>query len=228
VWDGRPLKGDMAGTRLENDPSQLSVVVISDIRLYREGVCQLLDREPHLRVVGVGSSLETVAEENGAQLSDIVLVDAAIPDPVATIRAIGLRAPAARVIVLNTSDVDGDLLAFAEAGIAGYVTREATTSDLLAAIDSAQRGEALCSPRAAAALLERVARLAGDPLPADAGLTTRESEILGLISAGLSNKEIGSRLFIGVPTVKTHVHNILKKLGASRRGEAAARVRAGV
>ena len=153
---------------------------------------------------------------------DMVLLDAGLPDGVAVTRAIRSRAPDVRVIVISVPD--GDVLAFAEAGIAGFVTREASTAELLAAIASVERGEALCSPRAAAALLDRVATLAAaEPVAAREPLTAREKEILGLITAGLSNKEIATRLVIGVPTVKTHVHNILRKLGASRRGQAAAR-----
>ena len=152
---------------------------------------------------------------------DVVLLDAGLPDGVAVTRAIRSRAPDVRVIVISVPD--GDVLAFAEAGIAGFVTREASTAELLAAIASVERGEALCSPRAAAALLDRVATLATEPVAAREPLTAREKEILGLITAGLSNKEIATRLVIGVPTVKTHVHNILRKLGASRRGQAAAR-----
>lgn len=154
----------------------------------------------------------------------MVLLDAAAPAGEVVTRAIRARAPDVRVIVISVSD--GDVLRFAEAGIAGYVTREASTAELLAAIASVQRGEALCSPRAAAALLNRVATLAKGPVAAPGPLTAREKEILALIDAGLSNKEIAARLFIGVPTVKTHVHNILRKVGASRRGQAAARARA--
>jgi DNA-binding NarL/FixJ family response regulator len=129
--------------------------------------------------------------------------------------------------VLSGSEASGELLRFAEAGIAGYVTRTASSADLVTAIESADRGEAVCSPRAAAALLDHVANLAADAAEPDGALTARELEILALIDEGLSNKEIAGRLFISVPTVKSHVHNILRKLGASRRGQAAARVRAG-
>jgi two-component system nitrate/nitrite response regulator NarL len=149
-----------------------------------------------------------------------------MPDGPAIVRAIHVAAPASAVVVLAVPDADGDLLRFAEAGIAGYLTRDGSRADLIAAITSVERGEAACSPRVAAALLERVALLSTEPAAADGTLTAREGEILRLIEAGLSNKEIGSRLFIGVPTVKTHVHNILRKLGATRRGEAAARARA--
>jgi two-component system, NarL family, nitrate/nitrite response regulator NarL len=154
----------------------------------------------------------------------VVLLDAALPDGVAVTHAIRARAPHVRVIVMSVAD--GDVLRFAEAGIAGYVTRDASVAELLAAMDSVQRGESLFSPRAAAALLDRVATLAREPTAAGREpLTAREKEILSLLAAGLSNKEIATRLFIGVPTVKTHVHNILRKLGASRRGQAAARAR---
>ncbi len=215
----------MLSTRRESGPPPIRVLVVSDIRLYREGIGRLLESEARFRVAAANGSLEAVVAD---WTPDVVLVDAAMADGVAAIRAVRQASPASRVIVLTVSDVDGQLLRFAEAGIAGYVTRDGSQADLVAAIESVERGEAVCSPRAAAALLERVAVLASEPPPADGRLTARESEILDLLEAGLSNKEIGARLFIGVPTVKTHVHNILKKLGASRRGEAAARARAGV
>src|SRR2546421_13075479 len=122
----------------------------------------------------------------------------------------------------------GDVLASAEAGAIAYVPREASLEDLVAVIECAVRGEAVCSPRVAGALLRRIAVLAtdgrSDRVPAR--LTKREREIMGLIDEGLSNKEIAKRLRIEVATVKNHVHNILEKLQVHRRGEAAARVRA--
>jgi two-component system, NarL family, nitrate/nitrite response regulator NarL len=134
------------------------------------------------------------------------------------------------VLALTVPNRETEILAFAEAGIAGFVTLEASVAELVEAIESVARGEALCSPSVAAALLRRLASLAHSRTSADptGPLTAREREILALIDEGLSNKQIAQRLRIELPTVKNHVHHILVKLGADRRAEAAALVRGSV
>jgi DNA-binding NarL/FixJ family response regulator len=144
------------------------------------------------------------------------------------IRAVAEQAPATRVVVLGLPAGDQALLDCAEAGAAGYVSRDASLADLKAALQSAVLGELRCTPRDAAALLRRVALLAAQrsgPAPTGAALTQREVEIAGLIDGGLSNKEIARRLGIEVSTVKNHVHNILEKLQVHRRGEAVSQLR---
>jgi two-component system, NarL family, nitrate/nitrite response regulator NarL len=198
-----------------HDPDcRTRVLVLSDIGLYRDGISRLLEEQ---------GGMEVVAED-----PEVALVDGAMRTSLADVRSIRARWPAARVIVLSVSDFEGDVLRFAEAGVAGYLPADASRGDLIAAIQSVERGEAACSPRAAAVLLRRVAGLSGEAEKGTERLTAREAEILRLIDEGLSNKDIASRLYIGVPTVKTHVHNILRKVGATRRGQAAARVRFGV
>jgi two-component system, NarL family, nitrate/nitrite response regulator NarL len=115
---------------------------------------------------------------------------------------------------------------WAEEGTAGYVPRDAGLADLEACVHSVARGEALYTPRMAAALLRRIAALAAErrPQPPRAKLTLREREIAALMREGLSNKEIASVLSIEASTVKNHVHNILAKLDVHRRAEAAARL----
>ena len=194
-------------------PRRTRALVVSDVGLYRDGISQLLE----------AAGVEVVGDA-----PDVALVDGAMRASLAAVRSVRERWPECRVIVLSVSEVDGDVLRFAEAGVAGYLASDSCKGDLIAAIESVERGEAACPPRVAAALLRRVARLAGGPPAADSCLTAREAEILRLIDEGLSNKDIATRLYIGVPTVKTHVHNILRKLGANRRGQAAARVRFGV
>lgn len=159
---------------------------------------------------------------------DIVLIDLTIPECQPAIREIGRRVPAARVVVLALPDEESELLAFAEAGVAGFVPRGASLAELVAALESAARGELLVPPRAAAALLRRVSALAAGASDAggSAALTARESEIARLIDDGKSNKEIARGLGIEVATVKNHVHNILAKLGLQRRGEVPRTVRA--
>ena len=136
----------------------IRVLVVSDVRLYRDGITSLLAAQSGARISGSGGPLEAVIEAIEHRAPDVVLLDAALPDGPAVTRAIRARTPRARVVAIAVSD--GDLLRFAEAGIAGYVPPDASTGDVLAAIASVERGEALCSPRAAAALLDRVAALA--------------------------------------------------------------------
>ena len=158
---------------------------------------------------------------------DVVVVDTATPDGLSTVRALARRCPGVRIVALGVPEHEPELIACAEAGISGYVNRDGSIDDLIAAIDSVARGEMLCSPRIAAALVRRVAALAGErsPVGTEARLTRREIEVARLIDEGLSNKEIAQRLCIELPTVKNHVHHILGKLDVRRRGEAAARLR---
>jgi two-component system nitrate/nitrite response regulator NarL len=119
------------------------------------------------------------------------------------------------------------VIAYAEAGVVGYVTRHASLAELKDAVERAAAGETNLSSRMALTILRHIARLAtqhGNPALVPQ-LTSRELEVAELIDEGLSNKEIARRLRIEVPTVKNHVHSILKKLRVTRRSEAAARLR---
>jgi DNA-binding NarL/FixJ family response regulator len=207
--------------------SRVDVFILVGLRLYREGVAGALADDDRFRVVG------TAADEPGALLRvaeaapDVVLVETGASDGPALVRVLCEHAPEARIVALGVSGEERDVLPLAEAGIAGWVTREASVDDLRATVASAAAGEAVCSPRIAASLLRRVAALASDRrIGAQATpLTRRQREILALIDEGLSNKEIARRLSIELATVKNHVHNILEKLEVTRRAEAAALVR---
>ena len=202
------------------------VLIVTDIRLFREGLANILRRDRGVRVAATASAAEAlraVAESRPA----VALVDMATADALATIRALVLAAPELKVVALAVPETEGEVIACAEAGISGLVSRDASLDDLIEAIDSVSRGEMVCSPRVAARLLRRVRTLAAERAdePRDPHLTAREMQILRLIEEGLSNKEIAQRLCIEVPTVKHHVHNLLEKLGVRRRGEAVARIR---
>ena len=208
----------------------IRVAIVADIRLYREGLARVLERQPNISVVATAATGDGSLAPLAQLAPDLVLIDMAMADSLAAIQRVTVIAPGAKVVSLSVRDAedDRDVLASAEAGAIAYVAREASLEDLVAVIECAVRGEAVCSPRVAGALLRRIAALAtdgrSDRVPAH--LTKREREIMGLIDAGLSNKEIAKRLRIEVATVKNHVHNILEKLQVHRRGEAAARVRA--
>jgi two-component system nitrate/nitrite response regulator NarL len=212
-----PRQGPVAPT--------VSVLVVSDVRLYRHGLAEILARHEGIEVVGTAANTPDAVAAARSHPPALVLLDVTMPAGVETIRAVVGALPAAKVLALTVTDDEEQVIAWAEAGVSGYVTRESSLDDLVAAIHSARRGELICSPRLAATLLRRVRSLsAGVPAGAfgEPALTTRELEIVDLLDAGLSNKEIASRLYIEVATVKNHVHNILEKLRARRRSEVGA------
>jgi len=203
--------------------ADLRLLVVSGVRLYREGIAALLARVPALTVAGVAGDAGEAVAALAALRPDVVLLDTALDDAAAAVGAIREASTAARVVALAVAEEEEDVLAFAEAGVAGYVTRDASLDDLLDAVRGAARGELRCTPEMAGRLLRRLADLADarGPRPAAAHLTTRERQVLRLLDEDLSNKEIAVRLGIEVATVKNHVHNLLEKLNVSRRSEAA-------
>ena len=201
------------------------VLIVSDIRLYREGLAEFLRRDGRLTVEVAAGAEHAVAFAERPDV-DVALVDRSMA---ASSILIECLASSTRVLTLASPAEDDDVIDAAEAGVSGYVTRESSLEDLLDAIERAARGEAICPAPMAASLLRRVAALSGERPGAEqpsVRLTARETEIMALIDGGLSNKEIAARLHIAPPTVKNHVHNILEKLGVSRRFEAAAAFRA--
>ncbi len=199
-----------------------SLLVASDVRLYREGLVGVL--AGRFELVGAAADRASAVEAARTVQPDVVLVDLAMEESCETIS--GVAAAGLRVVALGVREVEDDVVACAEAGVAGYVTREAAIDELVDVVESVARGESLCSPRISALLLSRVAEVAHRRHDAPASrLTPREAEIVRLIDEGLSNKQIAARLSIEVATVKNHVHSILEKLEVERRGEAAALVR---
>ena len=203
------------------------VFIVSEVRLYREGLARLPRRGQRLEVVGaaadVPDALAALGEPRGAARGGA----ARPPGPGRPRGAAELEAavPTARIIVLNVSDADEQVvIAWAEAGVGGLLARDVDVDDVAQAVQTTASGGTVCSPRLAALLLRRVGRSAQDR-PVTSPLTSREREIAALLEQGLSNKEIGARLQIELPTVKNHVHSILTKLKASRRGQAAAMLR---
>jgi two-component system, NarL family, nitrate/nitrite response regulator NarL len=205
----------------------ISIFIVDDVRLHRDGLAGLLAGDRRTNVVGGGGSSDQLLARIDVLKPDVVTLDLTAPDSLATARAIGSAVPSAKLVAVGLGDGEEMVLRCAEAGFVGFVPRDANLDQLVEAFESAMRGEVSCSPRMAATLLRRVATLAADqaaPLP-EHRLTARELEIIELIDEGLTNKEIAARLTIEVATVKNHVHNILEKLEVRGRAEAAARVR---
>jgi len=198
------------------------VFIISEVRLYREGLVNLLRRDARLDVVGTASDVHDALARlpELERPPDAVLLDVPAPAGLRALEQLEPALPAARIVAVNVPEADGPaVIAWAEAGVSGLLARDADADEVAQAIETTARGGTVCSPALAAVLLRGAAR------PAAAALTTREREIAALIEQGLSNKEIAGRLQIELATVKNHVHNILTKLNATRRGQAAAMLR---
>jgi two-component system, NarL family, nitrate/nitrite response regulator NarL len=206
---------------------QPRIIIVSDTCLYREGLALSLERVDRVVVVGladsVASALTCIEEKN----PDVALLDFAMPDALALPHAISAAQMPVKVVAFSVTELEDEICECAEAGIAGYVARNGSKEDLIAAVENAVRGEVLCSPRVAASLFRRLAAHVQTTRqgPPKAALTGREQDIIALIDRGLSNKEIARQLKISLPTVKNHVHNILEKLQVRRRGAAAALLR---
>lgn len=205
----------------------LKVLIVDDAPLYREILSDVLACQPQIGSVATAPDLRSALRHLATSSQDIILVNTAMKDGRAVVRAIRDAATQVPIIALAVGENEEEVVAWAEAGVAGYLFREESLADLLAVIQSAVRGETLCPPHITAALLRCVTRLASqrELHPEVSRLTVREQEVVRLIDEGLSNKEIARRLTIEVRTVKNHVHNILEKLQVHRRGEAAARMR---
>jgi two-component system, NarL family, nitrate/nitrite response regulator NarL len=197
------------------------LIVVAGVRLYREGIAHALRRGGY-RVAGMAGDERGALLLLGACSPAVALVDVNSCADVKTVRRLRQRAPQMRIVVLAIRDAAAEVLTWAEAGIAGYVTIEDSLERLVDVVGAAVRGEAICTPAVSGALFAHVHRLAsGRTAPGViATLTTREREIAQCLCDGLSNKEIAARLVIALPTVKNHVHHILAKLEVAHRAEA--------
>src|SRR5262245_46500033 len=219
--DTTPPEGDSPAS--EERPA---VLILSDVWLYRGGLTFSLSQRQEVEVAGAAALGSDALAEIARGRPDAVLLDFATPHAIQWVGQLDQALPGIKVVAFAVGEIDDELIACAEAGIAGFVTRDGSVDDIVRAILNAQHGHVDCSPRVAGLLFRHVATLSeakqSSPRPV---LTRREREIAALVNEGLSNKEIARLLRIGAATVKNHVHNILEKLQVSRRGEAAARLR---
>ena len=181
-----------------------------------------------MAIVGAADSLDAACAALLNDRPDIVLLDTGMSRVYELARVLLRVAGAVKIVGVAVADESADVVACGEAGMAGFVARDGSLDDVVAAIHSVMRDELQCSPRVTAALFKRLVSNGAASSSAQPALplTPREVEVVGLIDRGLSNKEIAQRLRIGTATVKNHVHNILEKLHVRRRAEAAAQVRA--
>ncbi|MCX5338901.1 response regulator [Streptomyces atratus] len=196
--------------------SPLRVILADDHTVMRAGLVALLASEPTIDIVGeAGDGREAVRLVEQFQ-PDVALVDLRMPvlDGVGATAEIVSGPGRTRVLILTTYETDADIERGVEAGATGYLLKDATRDQLVEAIHSASRGETVLAPRVAQRLVARMRQ------PAPVTLTPRESEVLDAVADGLSNAEIGRRLFIGEATVKTHLLRIFAKFDVSDRTRA--------
>jgi two-component system, NarL family, nitrate/nitrite response regulator NarL len=210
--------GEPAAAHL-GDGRILTFVCVA-IRLYREGLAQILASTDRIEVVGTAAAPAKAVDQLRRLDVDVLLVDIACVEAVSALPRLRAAAPGAKVIALAVPELPTEVLSRAEAGMEGYVTYDASIADLISAIEGVHRGELICSPRMAGELLRHIGRLAaGQSVDAHVPMTPRQREIAVLVGDGLSNKDIAQRLSLSLPTVKNHVHAILEKLQISRRSE---------
>jgi DNA-binding NarL/FixJ family response regulator len=204
----------------------VSVLVVTQVRLYSDGIARALEEIDEISRVAAEPSCSEGLVRLRRDCFDVVVLDVAGIDDIAEAQGFTRAASPARLVALAVREHDEDVVAWAEHGATGIVTRRASFDDLLHAVLAAARGECHCSPRVAGALVRRLAEEATERgrIAAHAPLTLRELEIAELLIEGLSNKDIAARLLLGISTVKNHVHNILAKVDARTRSEAVARL----
>lgn len=217
----------------------IRVLLVDDQDLVRAGFRLILSAEADVTVVGEAADGAAAVAAAHEQAPDVVLMDVQMPgmDGIAATREV-VRSTGARVVVLTTFDRDDYLFAALEAGASGFLLKNASPEELVAAVRVVAAGEALLDPAVTSRVIRRFAAGGGGPAPRSsaapapvataaspptngggitAPLTPREAEVLALVAEGLSNGEIADRLVVGEATVKTHVSHLLAKLQARDR-----------
>jgi DNA-binding NarL/FixJ family response regulator len=199
------------------------VLIVAEVRLYREGLAGSLSVCSQLDGVGTCANRTDACERARQLRPDVVLVDMATRESLELIRDLRAEVLPCRVLAFAVDEIAADVLECAEAGAAGYVTADASIDDLATAIERIARAELVCSPRIAAQLFGRISERSDRSPFESKPLTSRERQVLDCICDGQSNKEIAQKLNIAEPTVKNHVHHLLEKLAVTTRAQAAAR-----
>ncbi|MBP3034642.1 response regulator transcription factor [Arthrobacter sp. zg-ZUI100] len=232
------MTGTLSPHPTDETPAPIRVALVDDQQLVRGGFKMLINSQPDLTVVAEAGNGREALQALAAVRADVVLMDVRMPgmDGIEATSRLLERAAAQpkgstdvdlKVVVLTTFDLDEYALSAIRAGASGFLLKDAPPEELLEAIRTVYRGDAVIAPSTTRRLLDHVAPLLREPTAevsrhaADVErLTPREREVFGLIAQGLSNPEIAAHLFLSDATVKTHVGHILAKLGARDRVQA--------
>ncbi|MBB4665109.1 response regulator [Conexibacter arvalis] len=197
---------------------RVTLLIVDDHPVVRDGLRGIFSGDERFEVLGEAADGAAAVERALTLAPDVVLMDLRMPgtDGVTAIRRLAETAPSVRVLVLTTYDTDAEVLPAIEAGATGYLLKDAPRDELLRAVLSAARGEAVLAPSVATRLLDRVRAPAREPL------SQRELEVLALVAQGASNREAARQLFISEATIKTHLLHVYAKLDVNDRAAAVA------
>jgi DNA-binding NarL/FixJ family response regulator len=198
----------------------IRLLIVDDHPVVRDGLSGIFHGDPDFEVAGQAADGAEAVTLAGALKPDVILMDLRMPgmDGVTAIAELAKRGVPARVLVLTTYDTDSYVLPAIEAGATGYLLKDAPRAELLRAVRAAAAGQAVLSPAVASRLMSQVRT----PGPVQEPLSQRELEVLELVAAGTTNREIATRLFISEATVKTHLLHIYRKLAVPDRAAAVA------
>lgn len=211
---------NVTGERSDADP--VRIFLLDDHEVVRRGIAELLDAVPGFEIVGEAATAEQALPRAVACRPNVAVLDMRLPDGngIDVCRDIRSALPDTHCLILTSYDDQDAVLAAVLAGASGYVLKEIRTADLIDAIRQAALGRTLIDPAMIAKVMDRVRE--GTPTDARlAALTEREREVLDLVAEGLTNRQIGDRLFLAEKTVKNYVSSLLGKLGMERRAQAA-------
>ena len=208
----------------------ITVAIVDDNRLVREALAAMLDRLSDMRVVAVGTADPAFLDE---ARPDVMLLDVGLRDEDSSRVAAALtkHAPGTKIIVMDLLPMNDDIVHFVNAGVSGFVLKDATFEEFVATIRTVAGGGKVLPPRMTESLFSQIVTAADarshEQVLEDVRMTRREREVIELIGEGLSNKEIAQRLNIATHTVKSHVRNVMEKLALHTRLQIAAYVRRG-
>ncbi|QIY66284.1 response regulator [Streptomyces sp. RPA4-2] len=216
----------MAEARAFTEENPIRVFLLDDHEVVRRGLTDLLDTEPDISVVGDAGSVEQALVRGPALRPHVAVLDVRLPDGdgIGVCRELRSQMPDLACLMLTSFDDEEALLDAIMAGAAGYVLKQIKGSDLVSAVRTVASGQSMLDPTTTARLMRSLrADPAGEPAlaPELAGLSPRERDILALIGDGLTNREIGKKLYLSEKTVKNHISRLLAKLGVQRRVQAA-------
>ncbi|MCZ4499711.1 MAG: response regulator receiver [Marmoricola sp.] len=200
----------------------IRVYLLDDHEIVRQGIRTFLEAAGDIEVIGESGSAVDAAHRIPALRPDVAILDGRLPDGsgIEVCRTVRSVDPTIKALILTSYDDDEALFSAIMAGASGYVLKEIKSSDLLSAVRLVAAGRSLIDPALTARVLERV-RNPSTTAPELAELTDQEMKLLAFITEGLTNKEIGERMFLAEKTVKNYVSSVLSKLGVERRTQAA-------
>lgn len=216
----------MTETRTFTEQNPIRVFLLDDHEVVRRGLADLLDAEPDISVIGDADTVQHALVRGPALRPDVAVLDVRLPDGdgITVCRELRSQMPELACLMLTSFDDEDALLDAIMAGASGYVLKQIKGSDLISAVRTVASGQSMLDPATTARLMRS---LRADPAetpampPELASLSPRERDILTLIGDGLTNREIGKRLYLSEKTVKNHISRLLAKLGVQRRVQAA-------